>query len=178
MAQYVQLEAECPVISWNALSVWRLGWGHEWWIGQKVRVNLLELSWALTKDLGTTWTAKGKNLCKSYLSMFFARFELIFKDIEVLSGQISPQKCKMWSAIKCAVFPFKEICVRAFKMYTFWCNTHSWIDTFCFWRVMTIKMTQLICARYILNCQKGASGTCDWRVALWRMSPIALFQKW
>ena len=39
-------------------------------------------------------------------------------------------------------------------MYTFWCNTHSWIDTFCFWRVITIKMTQLICARYILNCQR------------------------
>ena len=106
MAQYVQLEAECPVISWNALSVWRLGWGHEWWIGQKVRLNLLELNWALTKELGTTWAAKGKNLCKSYLSTFVARFELIFINIEVLiESNLTSEMCKMCSAIKSGVIP-------------------------------------------------------------------------
>ena len=169
MAQYVQLEAECPVISWNALSVWRLGWGHEWWIGQKVRLNLLELNWALTKELGTTWAAKGKNLCQSYLSTFVARFELIFINIEVLiESNLTSEMCKMCSAIKSGVIPIwgdmcqgiqnvhflmqcvliPELALFASRAITKKSRWHNWY------------------VPDILNCQKGASGTCDRRVVL------------
>jgi len=44
------------VISWNALSVWRFGRGHEWQIGQKVSANLLWWS-----DIESEFVGAGKS---------------------------------------------------------------------------------------------------------------------